>query len=670
MPTSSQCPDPVRWGDLLDGRLPEPVATSLSSHLEACPGCQRTLDRLTAGEACWAEAARTYEDRPRPALRRAMERLKAEGEAGLDTAGPTTVRTTALPFLQPSADPGHLGRLGPYEVLGVIGRGGMGVVLKAFDPGLRRTVAVKVLAPQWATRQEARHRFEREARAAAQVRHDNVVAIHAVDEADGLPYLVMEYVPGVSLQQRLDRDGRLGVEEVLRIGAQAAAGLAAAHAQDLVHRDVKPANILLDPAGNVRLTDFGLARAVDDTSLTQTGVIAGTPQYMAPEQARGVALDHRADLFSLGSVLYAMCTGRAPFRGPSTVAVLRRVCEEMPRDVRDLNPTVPDWLAEIIARLHAKRPRDRFRTADEVARLLGQHLRHLRAPDRFEQPAPVGRPRATAARRRWAVLLLIPGVALPALLVWGAVSLLAPRRDAHPPADPTAPPGERPPDTAPPAGPVPQRPAPPDPLPSAEGDVFFQKTLAELDDGNAFTRRAALERLAMMRPNDQRAKVARKLVELTRKGGDQGIRPLAVTALGVWGSQEEVPALLAVLDEPDDVWARKSALKVIGRFRDARTLPTLIRCFRDGTTRADAGQALREMGPVAEQAVHDILNEPPHVHVVFLKRDAIDVLADIGTEKSVPVLRKMLASTDPAEAFHLREPARKALDAIDKRTKR
>src|SRR5207249_4714034 len=133
----------------------------------------------------------------------------------------------------------------------------------------------------------------------------------------------MDYVPGESLQQRLDRAGPLALEEILHIALQTAAGLAAAHEQGLIHRDVKPANILLDSVDHVKLTDFGLARAVDDASLTQTGVIAGTPQYMAPEQARGTTLDHRADLFSLGSVLYAMCTGRPPFRAPTTLAVIK-----------------------------------------------------------------------------------------------------------------------------------------------------------------------------------------------------------------------------------------------------------------------------------------------------------------------------------------------------------
>ena len=136
---------------------------------------------------------------------------------------------------------------------------------------------------------------------------------------------------------------------------QMADGLAAAHAQGLVHRDVKPANILLENGvERVKITDFGLARAIDDASLTHSGYVAGTPQYMAPEQARGEAVDHRADLFSLGSVLYAMCTGHSPFRADTTLAVLRRVCEDTPRPVSEVNPDIPDWLTEIIEKLHAK----------------------------------------------------------------------------------------------------------------------------------------------------------------------------------------------------------------------------------------------------------------------------------------------------------------------------
>ena len=162
---------------------------------------------------------------------------------------------------------------------------------------------------------------------------------------------------------------------------QTAAGLAAAHAQGLVHRDVKPANILLENGiERVKLTDFGLARAAADASMTQSGVVAGTPHYMAPEQARGEATDHRADLFSLGSTLYAMCTGIPPFRAETPLAVLRRVSDDEPRPIRQLNPEIPDWLEAIVERLHAKDPADRFASASELADLLGQCLAHVQEP--------------------------------------------------------------------------------------------------------------------------------------------------------------------------------------------------------------------------------------------------------------------------------------------------
>src|SRR5262249_50721333 len=162
-----------------------------------------------------------------------------------------------------------------------------------------------------------------------------------------------------------------------RIGMQTAAGLAAAHAQGLVHRDVKPANILLENGiERVKITDFGLARAVDDVSVTQSGVVPGTPMYMAPEQANGEVVDHRADLFSLGSVLSALCTGRPAFRANSSLAVLKRVCEDTPPPIHQSNPDVPDWLVAIIGKLHAKAPPDRFQSAAEVARLLEQCLAH------------------------------------------------------------------------------------------------------------------------------------------------------------------------------------------------------------------------------------------------------------------------------------------------------
>jgi hypothetical protein len=296
-----------------------------------------------------------------------------------------------LNFLLPSPRPDSLGRIGHYEVLQVLGKGGFGIVLRAFDETLQRVVAIKVLAPALAATSPARKRFVREARSSAKVRHKNVVQVYAVEEQP-LPHLVMEFIPGETLQQRLDRTGPLETPEVLLIGRQIAEGLAAAHAQGLIHRDIKPANILIEagPNQHVKLTDFGLARAADDATLTQSGVIAGTPMYMSPEQAYGNALDHRADLFSLGSVLYTMASGRPPFRANSTLAVLRRVTEDAPRPIQEIIPEVPPWLCELIERLHAKKPADRIGTAREVADLLGRGQSALQGA--MSAPLPVAQP--------------------------------------------------------------------------------------------------------------------------------------------------------------------------------------------------------------------------------------------------------------------------------------
>lgn len=293
------------------------------------------------------------------------------------TEGIESVQDEEVPldFLESSTRSDALGRIGHYEVLEVLGRGGFGIVFRAFDDMLQRVVAIKVLAPQLAATSPARKRFLREARSSAKVRHEHIVHVYAVEEQP-LPFLVMEFIPGETLQQRLDRVGPLDAVETAQIGRQIAEGLAAAHRTGLIHRDIKPANILLDSGTHLRvkITDFGLARAADDASVTQSGIIAGTPMYMAPEQAQGEAFDHRADLFSLGSVLYTMCSGRPPFRANSTLAVLKRVAEDTPRPIPEIIPEVPRWLCDIITHLHAKRPEDRIATAQEVAELLQRGL--------------------------------------------------------------------------------------------------------------------------------------------------------------------------------------------------------------------------------------------------------------------------------------------------------
>jgi WD40 repeat protein/Leucine-rich repeat (LRR) protein len=342
-------------------------------------------------------------------------------------------------LLSPSQEPGSLGRLDHYEVLEVVGSGGMGVVLKAHDTKLRRVVALKLLAPALAAVGTARKRFAREAQSAAAVRDEHVVDIHAVCEDAAVPYLVMEFVSGVTLEERIRAEGPLPVREVVRIGLQSARGLAAAHAQGLVHRDVKPGNILLEGgAGRVKLTDFGLARAADDASISRSGVIAGTPMYMSPEQAKGEHIDHRSDLFSLGSVLYTLLTGRPAFRAESTVAVLTRVCDDDPRPIREVIPDVPKWVCAVVEKLLAKDPADRIQTAAEVADLLARYLAHLEDPERVPPPPAVRGVRVGQRRgfRR-------AGVALSALVAVSALGVLGYRTfrptDEHPVAQTPAP---------------------------------------------------------------------------------------------------------------------------------------------------------------------------------------------------------------------------------------
>ncbi|MCA9064980.1 MAG: SUMF1/EgtB/PvdO family nonheme iron enzyme, partial [Planctomycetaceae bacterium] len=282
-------------------------------------------------------------------------------------------------YLEKSSRPGWLGKLGHYEIERILGHGAFGIVAKAFDEKLYRVVAIKMLRPELATTSPPRKRFLREARSAAAVPHENLVGIYAVED-EPIPYLVMEYISGNTLQSLLDQNGPLEVIDVLRIGHQIACGMAAAHAVNLIHRDIKPSNILLSDEANdkAKISDFGLARAVDDASMTASGMIAGTPLYMAPEQARGETLDHRADLFSLGSVLYQMVSGRPPFRASNTIGVLKRVCDDTPRPITDVIPGTPDWLCKIINRLLEKKPIDRFQTAQEVADLLARCQDELR----------------------------------------------------------------------------------------------------------------------------------------------------------------------------------------------------------------------------------------------------------------------------------------------------
>jgi serine/threonine protein kinase len=379
MKTMAACPDTEELRKLLDGSLSAERQQDCTAHMDSCGGCQAKLENMaTEGTNLSRVVERVHDAEPatQSAYWPAVNALNpALQQTLVPTPAPAAPRTKgiSLNFLQPASDPAYIGRIAQFDVMRVLGRGGMGVVLEAFDSRLQRHVALKFLDPELAEDETSRQRFCREARTAASITHENVVAVYQVEKSadEGLPYLVMQLIAGESLEQRLLREKKLPFREIVRIGMQAAHGLAAAHDLGLIHRDIKPGNILLETSQDrVKLTDFGLARAAEDVKLTGTGFVSGTPLYMAPEQALGEQADPRSDLFSLGAVLYEMCAGEPPFAGNSALAILKQITDSKPRPLSELNSTVPDWLAHTIDRLLAKKPAERIQTAAHLAELF------------------------------------------------------------------------------------------------------------------------------------------------------------------------------------------------------------------------------------------------------------------------------------------------------------
>jgi len=401
----TQSCNPKLITDFLADRLSEVRQTEFERHLDECDACCAMLQQRTADQVLWNDAKTFLSSTDNVAAVSSADELSQTPQQ----------ESLRLDFLAPTDDPRMLGRFAGYEISGVVGFGGMGIVLKGLDPALNRYAAIKVLAPHYASSGSARQRFAREAQAAAAVVHDYVIAIHGVSEFNSLPYLVMPYIKGQSLQKRIDRHGPLSTAEILRIAMQTARGLAAAHDQGLVHRDIKPANILLpENVERVLITDFGLARAADDASLTRSGVIAGTPQYMSPEQARGEGIDHRSDLFSLGSMMYAMATGHPPFRAETPYGILRRITDHAHRPIQEVRPDVPLWLCQFIDRLLSKSSADRFSSAEEVATLLEECLAHVQQPNAVPLLS-ILQPRKKV--RRFRKSFLLSGLAVAAMTV-------------------------------------------------------------------------------------------------------------------------------------------------------------------------------------------------------------------------------------------------------------
>jgi WD40 repeat protein/serine/threonine protein kinase len=439
------CPSPHDLQRYALGQVAEAEAREVEAHLQRCDRCLASLSTLR-GRDTLLDAVRAQARRPAPpddpTVTGVIGRLKALPAAA---TGPFSAEDATLPprgepaeewapggLLAPPLGPDEIGRLGPYRVLEVLGAGGMGAVFRAIDPSLQRPVALKVMLPGVAASPSARARFLREARLAAAVKHDHIVTIYQVGEVPAgggtIPYLAMELLHGEPLDARLRREGKLPTGDALRIAAQVARGLAAAHARKLIHRDIKPANIWLEapessrPAprdgqplaereaycGRAKILDFGLARGEERSSaggseLTQPGAILGTPAYMAPEQVDGHGVDARADLFSLGCVLYAMVTGRPPFSGRDTVSTLMAVATDRPTPPDEVNPDVPPALSELILRLLDKDPNRRPAGAAEVADALERIARG---------EAPAVGPRPARPRRRVLLAAAVAGLVL------------------------------------------------------------------------------------------------------------------------------------------------------------------------------------------------------------------------------------------------------------------
>lgn len=427
--SSTPC-EPDLLPQLLTGNLAQRDARRLEDHLANCSHCQKALEQCAGGREWWETTEVVL--KARSITTPELDRMKAldgasqgnslhrfsigskDNANGVLDKSSLDPKQNDIPTHQQQEDTSRWlrkiapdGMLGPFRLESSIGHGGTGIVAQAIDTQLNRRVAVKVLYPHLASSGAARQRFAREAQAAAAVVHPSVVPIHAVDAEHDPPYLVMTYVPGGSLQQRLDRHGPLELVEMLRIALQISEGLAAAHAQGLVHRDVKPANILLEAGTDrVLLTDFGLARALDDATLTASGYVSGTPAYMSPEQARGDAIDCRSDLFSVGSLLFTMATGRVPFAGNSALSILREVNDASTPSVRVINERMPAWLDRLISLMHAKIPGHRIASAEILAELIRQCLAHVQRPTVFSLPKELAAPRRRPVLATIAVLLI------------------------------------------------------------------------------------------------------------------------------------------------------------------------------------------------------------------------------------------------------------------------
>ncbi|MCA9188875.1 MAG: protein kinase [Pirellulaceae bacterium] len=370
------CPVTNQLREYFNGQLDDQSVDTIQHHLAECPACGDTIRAMKSDDTFVALVRSAIPPSDVEAsdvtdLVRRLQTMAPLASLSVDHLDQRAKSHEVQSLLEQAADDeAAVGILGPYKLLELVGAGGMGVVYRAEDRVLKRLVALKVLRPSLG--EASRVRFMQEAQAAAAIDHDHVVTIYQVGEDGPLAYIAMQWHDGESLEQRLHREGALSTADTVTIGRQIALGLAAAHARQLVHRDIKPANVWLsEESGRAKILDFGLARALDgDRQLTETGMIAGTPAYMSPEQAQGRAVGPRTDLFSLGCVLYRMCTGKSPFVGENALATLFAIQNQTPMAPHAINPAIDRGLSELIMWLLERDASRRPESAAVVARLL------------------------------------------------------------------------------------------------------------------------------------------------------------------------------------------------------------------------------------------------------------------------------------------------------------
>ena len=381
------CPDSNELENFLLGKLSPTESQSFETHLSDCTPCLETLRSIKASDTltemtqkAWPQPATQEQEAESQFVRRLIDRVsqiaapKQEGhlESNTDTDRAAEVQR----LLEASEHESDLGRLGQYRIVELLGAGSSGVVYKAIDELLDRTVALKILRPSLGT--AARVRFIAEAKATAAINHANVITIFNVGDESSLAYIAMEWIPGQTLEQLLVSHQSLPIESVKKLGKEIAAGLQAAHQRNLIHRDIKPANIwIADDGSQAKILDFGLVRVNDENpQLTCTGMIAGTPCFMSPEQSRGGELDHRSDLFSLACLLYQSLTGQLPFHANNALATLQAIQRDRPIPPSELDPNIPADLSDLVMCLLEKSPAHRPDSASEVMNALEQERSH------------------------------------------------------------------------------------------------------------------------------------------------------------------------------------------------------------------------------------------------------------------------------------------------------